>query len=78
MQVKATDVLLRDAGLLGRVPLSSFCVLLPILIFYFYWPYLRYVFFFATLPRRQASRSRLFTVDVESVVLRVLFHEAAI
>ena len=28
----------RDAGLLGRVPLSSGCVLLPILIFYFYWP----------------------------------------
>jgi hypothetical protein len=27
-----------DAGLLGRVPLSSVCVLLPILIFYFYWP----------------------------------------
>jgi transposase len=29
---------LRDAGLLGRVSLSSVCVLLPILIFYFYWP----------------------------------------
>ena len=29
---------LRDAGLQGRVPLSSVCVLLPILIFYFYWP----------------------------------------
>ena len=29
---------LRDAGLLGRVPLSSVCVLLPILIFSFYWP----------------------------------------
>ena len=28
---------LRDAGLLGRVPLSSVCVLLPILIFTFYW-----------------------------------------
>jgi hypothetical protein len=27
-----------DAGLLGRVPLFSVCVLLPILIFYFYWP----------------------------------------
>ena len=27
-----------DAGLLGRVPLSSVCVLLPILIFSFYWP----------------------------------------
>ena len=29
---------LRDAGLLGIVPLSSVCVLLPILIFSFYWP----------------------------------------
>ena len=29
---------LRDVGLLGRVPLSSVCVLLPILIFYFHWP----------------------------------------
>jgi hypothetical protein len=38
---------------------------------------LRYGFFFATLPRRSASRSRLFTVDVETGVLRVLFNEAA-
>ena len=37
---------LLDAGLLGRVPLSSVCVLLPILIFYFYWP-VRCGFFFA-------------------------------
>ena len=29
---------LRDAGLLDRVPLSSVGVLLPILIFSFYWP----------------------------------------
>jgi hypothetical protein len=29
---------LRNAGLLARVPLSSVCVLLPILIFSFYWP----------------------------------------
>ncbi|CDQ62783.1 unnamed protein product [Oncorhynchus mykiss] len=29
---------LQDAGLLGRVPLSSVCVFLPILIFSFYWP----------------------------------------
>ena len=29
---------LRDAGLLGRDPLSSVCVPLPILIFSFYWP----------------------------------------
>ena len=28
---------LRDAGLLGRVPLSCVCVILPILIFYLYW-----------------------------------------
>ena len=27
-----------DAGLLGRVSLSSVCVILPILTFYFYWP----------------------------------------
>ena len=67
---------LRDAGLLGRVPLFSVCVLLPILIFSFYWP-LRYGFLFATLPRRPASRSCLFTVNVETGVLRVLFNEAA-
>ena len=30
-----------------------------------------------TLPRRPASRGRLFTVDVETVFLRVLFNEAA-
>ena len=29
-----------------------------------------------SLPRRPASRSRLFTVDVETGVLRVLFNEA--
>ena len=34
-------------------------------------------FFFATLPRRPASRSRRFTVEVEPGVLRVLFNEAA-
>ena len=31
----------------------------------------------ATLPRRSSSQSRLFTVDVETGVLRVLFNEAA-
>ena len=30
-----------------------------------------------TLPRRPASRSHLFTVDIETGVLRVLFNEAA-
>ncbi|MGJ0282540.1 hypothetical protein [Streptococcus pyogenes] len=30
-----------------------------------------------TLPRRPASQSRLFTVDVETGVLQVLFNEAA-
>ena len=39
---------------------------------------LRYGFFFATLPRRQASRSHLFTVDVETGVWRVLFNEAEV
>jgi hypothetical protein len=38
---------------------------------------LRYGFFFATLPRRPASQSRLFTVDVVTGVLRVLFNEAS-
>ena len=38
---------------------------------------LRYDFFFATLPRRPASWSRLFTVDFETGVLRVPFNEAA-
>ena len=37
----------------------------------------RYGFFFVTLPRRPASRNRLFTVDVETGVLPVLFNEAA-
>ena len=31
-----------------------------------------------TLPRRPASRSRLFTVDVETGVLQVLFNEATL
>ena len=60
---------LQDAGLLGRVPLSNVCVLLPIMIFYFYW-HLRYGVFFETLPRRPTSRSHLFTVDFETGVLR--------
>ena len=38
---------------------------------------LRYGFFFATLPRRPASRSRLLTVDVRTGVLQVPFNEAA-
>ena len=38
---------------------------------------LRYGLFFATLPRRPASRSRLFIVDVETGVLRIPFNEAA-
>ena len=38
---------------------------------------LRYGFFFATLPRRPSYQSRLFTVDVETGVLQVLFNEAA-
>jgi hypothetical protein len=37
---------------------------------------LRYGFFFATLPRRPAFRSCIFTVDIEPGVLRVLFNEA--
>ena len=66
---------LLDAGLVGRVPLSSVCVLLPILIFSFYWPVWD-VSFSLQLPRRPASRSRLFTVDIETGVLWVLFNEA--
>ena len=68
---------LRDAGLLGRVAKKK--------------PYLRLanknkIFKMGkrtqtldkgTLPRRPASRSRLFTVDVETGVLRVLFNEVA-
>ena len=38
---------------------------------------LRYGYFFATLPRRPASWIRLFTVDVETGVLWVLFNEAS-
>ena len=44
---------------------------------YFLLVSLRYGFFFAALPRRLTSQSRLFTVDVETGVLRVLFNEAA-
>ena len=68
---------LRDAGLLGRVPLSSVCVLFAHLNLLFLLASLRYGFFFATLPRRPASRSRLFTVDFETGVLQVLFNAAA-
>jgi hypothetical protein len=69
---------LRDAGLLGKVPLSSVCVLLHIIIYSIYWPVWDTVwFFFATLTRNPASRSHLFTVDVETGVLRALFNEAA-
>ena len=38
---------------------------------------LRYGFFFATLPWSPESRSRLFTADVDTGVLRVLFNEDA-
>ena len=70
----------------SNLPLSSVCVLLPILIFSFYWPVWDMAFSLqlclflcnsATLPRRPASWSHLFTVDVETGVLRVLFNEAA-
>ena len=67
---------LRDAGLLGRVAKKK--------------PYLRLAnkkkrwrwaeeqtLDRGTLPRRPASQSRLFTVDIETGVLRVLFNEAA-
>ena len=42
-----------------------------------YWLGLRYGFLFVTLPRRPASWSRLFTVEVYTDVLRVPFKEAA-
>ena len=38
-------------------------------------PSLGYGFFFATLPRKPASRSHLFTVDVETGILRVPFND---
>ena len=68
---------LRDAGLLGRVAKKK--------------PYLRLAnkntrlrwakeqtLDRGTLPRRPASRSRVFTVDVETGVLRVLFNEGLV
>ena len=61
---------------LGRVTLSSVCSFDHLNIL-FLLASLKYGFFFATLPRRPASRCRLFTVDVEIGVLRVLFNEAA-
>ena len=48
---------LRNAGLLGRVPLSSVCVLLPILIFYFHWPVWDMAFFLKLCLERPASRN---------------------
>ena len=59
-----------------RVPLSSVCYFAHLNLF-FLLASLRHGFFFATLPRRPASRSSLFTVDVETGVLRVLLNEAA-
>jgi hypothetical protein len=55
-----------------RVPLSSVCVLLPILIFSFYWP----VWCAFSFQLCLEGRSRLFTVYVDTGVLRVLFNEA--
>ena len=68
---------LRDAVLLGRVPLSSVCVLLPILIFSFYWPIWDMAFSLQLCLEYQHPPSLLFTVDVETGVLRLLFNVAA-
>ena len=59
----------QDAGFLRRVSKNKQYLRLASL---------RYGFFFATLPRRPASRSRLFTVDFETGALQVLFNEAVI
>src|SRR4029434_6185586 len=65
--------------LFSNLPLSNVCVLLPISIFSFYWPVSDMVFSLPLcLERRPASRSRLFTVDVDTGALRVPFKEAAI
>ena len=69
------SVLNRDGGLLGRV-LGSVCSFAHLNLL-FLLDSLRYGFFFATLPKRPASWSHLFTVDVETGVLWVLFNEAA-
>ena len=63
-------------SLFSNLPLSSVCSFAHLNIL-FLLASLRYGFFFATLPRRPASRSRLFTVDIETGVLGVLFNEAA-
>lgn len=61
--------------LFSNLPLSNVCVLLPISIFSFYWPVSDMAF---SLPLiRPASQSRLFTVHVDTGVLRVPFKEAA-
>ena len=67
---------LRDADLLGSFSVQCLCYFAHLNLV-FLLASLRYGFFFATLPRRPASWSRLFTVDVETGVLRVLFNEAA-
>ena len=55
----------------------TFLFLCPVCVLFFLLVSLRHGFFFETLPRKPASRSRLFTVNVEIGVLRVLFNEAA-
>ena len=62
----------------SNLPLSSVCVLLPIFIFFFLLASLRYSFFFFCNPAYEpASRSGLFSVDVEAGVVRALLNEAA-
>ena len=71
-----TNIFLLKLISLSSVPLSSVCSIAHLNLS-FLLASLRYGFFFAIQPRRPASRSRLFTIDVETGVLRVLFNEAA-
>ena len=56
---------------------SSRQFICPVCVLFFLLVSLRHGFFFETLPRKPASRSHLFTVNIEIGVLRVIFNEAA-
>ena len=68
---------LRDAGLLGRVPLFSVYVLLPILIFNFYWPVWDIAFSLQLCLEGQCPGVTPSLLTVGTGVLREILNEAA-
>jgi hypothetical protein len=67
---------LRDAGVLGRVAKKKQYLRLSNKNKILRWAKEHKTLDKGTLPRRAASLNRLFTVEVETGVLRVLFNEA--